>query len=122
MQRQRGFTLVTLIFLLMLAGLAAMVAMKTVPTYIDYFAVKKSLENILLEGKGTALSNFELRDTFDRRMNVNSIYTIKSTELEISRDKGMLTLSVPVSSKKPLGWGLGITVDLVATASAPIQE
>ncbi|NTV95652.1 MAG: DUF4845 domain-containing protein [Thiobacillus sp.] len=120
MQRQRGFTLVSLIFMLMLAGFAALIAMKTVPTYINYFAVKKSLENILAEAN-TEATAYELRSTFDKRMDVNSIYDIKSSDLEVSRDNGMLTLSVPISSKKPIGWGIGVTVDLVATASTPLK-
>ena len=119
MNGQKGFTLLTLMFLLMLFGFAALVAMKTVPTYIDYFAVKKSLENIL--ENGTDQTPLELRETFAKRMDVNSIYTIKGSELEISRDNGMLTLSVPVSSKKPFAGGISISVDLVASASAPLK-
>lgn len=121
MYREKGFTLATLMFLLFLASFAALVAMKTVPTYIDYFAVKESLQNILALPDLNDQSNLDLRKTFDARMNVNSVYNIKSTDLEISRDNGMLTLSVPISSKKPLGGGIGVTVDLVATASAPLR-
>ncbi|MFA5081379.1 MAG: DUF4845 domain-containing protein [Hydrogenophilaceae bacterium] len=119
MYRQKGFTLLTLIFLLALAVFAALVAMKTVPTYIDYFAVTKSLENILAQG--TDQSAFEMRQTFERRLDVNSIYNVKSKDLEISKDNGMLTLSVPISSKKPFAGGISISVDLVATASAPLN-
>ncbi|TCJ15424.1 DUF4845 domain-containing protein [Parasulfuritortus cantonensis] len=118
MQGQRGFTLATLIFLLILAGFAAMVAMKTIPTYIEYYTVKSALENILHDG--TDQSAMELRQTFTKRMDVNSVYTVNAEDLEISRDGGMLTLSVPVSSKKPMGAGISISVDLVATASAPL--
>jgi hypothetical protein len=120
MKGQKGFTLASLMFLLMLAGFSALVAMKTVPTYIDYYAVQKSLENILRD-VGTDKTTLELRTTFDARMNVNSIYNVKSSDLEISRDNGMLTLTVPVSSKKHLAGGISVSVDLVATASAPLK-
>ncbi|MDD3528797.1 MAG: DUF4845 domain-containing protein [Gallionellaceae bacterium] len=119
MHGQRGFTLATLLFLLFLAGLAAMIAFKTVPTYIDHYVVQKSLENILAEG--TNRTAYELRQTFEARLNVNSIYSIKASDLQISRDQGRLTLSVPISSKKPLVHGISISVDLVATASVPLQ-
>jgi cell division protein FtsL len=119
MRGQKGFTLLTLMFLLFLAALAAMVAFKTVPTYITYYTVTKSLENILSEG--TDKTPLELRQTFDARMNVNSVYDVKSSDLEISRDNGMLTLSVPISSKKPFAGGISISVDLVAKAAAPLK-
>lgn len=116
MTEQRGFTLVSLIFTLLLLGFAAMIAMKTVPTYLTYYTVQKTLENMVTEG--TEKSAYELRQTFDARMNVNSVYDVHSDMLKISRDGGMLTLSVPISSKKPVAWGISVSVDLVATASA----
>lgn len=118
--RQRGFTLITLVFLLFLAGFFALLAMKTVPTYLDYYAVSKSLQHILAE-RGAEASDGELRETFAKRLDVNSVYSIKASELDISREHGELTLSVPISSKAPMAFGISVSVDLVATASTPIR-
>ena len=120
MQRQNGFTLITLLFLLGLAVIVAMVAFKVVPTYMDYFAVRNSLENILKEDE--LLSNESIRASFAKRLDVNFIQDITPQDLEIDKEDGMLTLTVPISSKKHLVAGVSISVDLEATASTPLKQ
>lgn len=120
MNGQKGFTLITLLFMLALAVFVAMVAFKTVPAYMDYFTVKNSLENLLKEEQ--TQSNEAIRSSFDKRMNVNFIQDISARDLEISKDEGMLTLSVAISRKEHLVGGISLCVDLEATASAPLQQ
>ena len=119
MQRENGFTLISLIFLLGLAVIAAMVAFKTAPAYMNYFTVKSSLENIIADG--TDQSNQEIRKSFAARLNVNFIEGITAEDLEIDKEEGVLTLSVPITSKEHLFGGVSISVDLEAKASAPIK-
>lgn len=117
MQRQNGFTLITLLFLLGLAVIVAMVGFKVVPTYMTYFSVRSSLENILKEE--TLQSNEAIRASFAKRLDVNFIQDITAKDLEIYKEDGQLTLTVPISSKKQLVGGVSVCVDLEATASAP---
>jgi len=120
MKRERGLTLLGLIFLLALAVVVALIAFRVVPTYIDYYTLRNSLENIL--ANGTDQTNDELRSTFEKRMDVNYMPDITGRDLDISRDDGMLTLSVPIDRKQHLVGGVSISIDLVATASAPIGK
>ena len=119
MKRERGFTLITLLFLLGLAIGASIIAFKIVPTYLTYFSVRSSLENILKEDD--LKTNEAIRSSFAKRLDVNFIEEIDSSDLVIDKDNGELTLSVPVSSKSHLIAGVSIAVDLEATASAPLQ-
>lgn len=119
MRRERGFTLITLLFLLGLAIGGAVVAFKIVPTYMTYYSVRNSLENILKEDD--LQSNEAIVASFAKRLDVNFIKEIEATDLMIDKDNGMLTLTVPVSSKSHLVAGVSIAVDLEATASAPIK-
>lgn len=120
MQRYKGFTLITLLFMLGLAVIVAMVAFKIVPAYMDYYTVKNSLKNVL-EDDGVTQSDAALRDSFDRRLNVNFIREITARDLEIIKEDGVLTLLVPISRKEHLVGGVSICVDLEATASVPLK-
>lgn len=120
MQRQNGFTLITLLFLLALAIGVALVAFRVVPAYMDYFTVRNSLENILKTG-GVDQSNESLRDSFEKRLDVNFVKNVTARDLEIDKDGGMLTLRVPINRKEHLVGGVSLSIDLEATASAPLQ-
>ncbi|MFZ5485247.1 MAG: DUF4845 domain-containing protein [Pseudomonadota bacterium] len=119
MRKQGGFTLMTLIFLLALASFFALIGFKVAPAYMKYFAVKNSLQNILKEDGGR--TNEELRRTFAARMDVNYVQDIEPSDLEISRDDGMLTLSVPINSKEHIAGGVSVAIDLVAEVSEPLK-
>lgn len=120
MRQERGFTLISLLFLLALAASVALIGFKIAPAYIDYFTIKHTLQNILAEG--TSQTDADMRASLDRRLDVNYIEDITARDLQISRDNGVLTLTVPISRKKPLVGGISISVDLDATASAPIRQ
>lgn len=120
MNRERGLTLIGLIFILFFAAILALVAFRVIPAYIDYFTIKHSLQTLLDEG--TDQSDADLRASLDKRLNVNYIQDITARDLEISRDGGMLTLTVPISRKEPLVGGVSICVDLDAIASKPISR
>lgn len=120
MHGNKGFTLITLLFLLALAVFATMVGFKIVPTYIDYFAVQKSLENVL-SAPDIAQTNEALRDSFAKRLNVNFIQDISERDLQIDKEGGQIILTVPISRKTHLVGGISLCVDLEAKASAPLK-
>lgn len=120
MRKQGGFTLLGLLIMLFLAACAALVAFKIVPAYMDYYTVKHVLENILEEDQ--ELSNQSIRRTFAARLNVNFIRDLGPNDLYISRDGGMLTLTVPISRKEHLVGGISVAVDLDATAQMRIRN
>lgn len=119
MRRDKGFTLITLIFLLGLAAFAALAAFRVIPAYMDYYAVKGSLENIL--ASDGPKSNEALRGSFAKRLDVNFIKSVDARDLDINTENGMLTLTVPVSRKGALFGGVSLCVDLEAKASAPVK-
>jgi hypothetical protein len=112
-------TLIGLILVLILVAGAVLVAFRIVPAYIDYFTIQHSLESILSD-KGGDLSDGAIRTTLDARLNVNYIEGMSSKDLEISRDHGTLTLTMPITRKEHLVGGVSVCVDLEATASTSI--
>ncbi len=116
MTRQRGFTMIGLILIMTLVAMAALVGFKIVPVYIDYYTIRHSLENVLeMEGPQ---GNEALRKSFAARLNVNPIYGLEVSDLEIEREDGYITLRFPINRKEHLVGGISVSVDLEATASA----
>jgi hypothetical protein len=120
MNHERGMTVIGMFFILVLVACAALVSFKVIPVYLDYFTVKHSLESILVAGPSQ--SNSELRNSMDKRLDVNFIQDIKGSDMQISRDGGKLTLTVPINRKEHLIGGVSISVDLDATASVKLPE
>lgn len=121
MPREKGFTLITLLFLLGLAVIVAMLAFKIAPAYMDYFAIRKSLENVLAD-PDVGQSSEALRESLARRLDVNFITDVDSRDMEIDKEDGTLTLMVPINRKEHLFGGVSVCIDLEATASAPLKQ
>jgi hypothetical protein len=100
--------------------MAALVGFKIIPAYIDYYTVTHSLESVLADGSDQ--TDGDLRKTMDARLNVNFIRDINARDMEINRDDGTLTLTIPISRKEHLVGGISICVDLNATASTKLKQ
>lgn len=118
--KQRGFTLITLLFLLALAAIVAWVGMKIVPPYMDFFTVENILNNIIKED-GVELSDEQIRNTFEKRLDTNYINFLTRRDLVISRERGKLTLTVPVNRKTHMAYGVYLSVELEAKAQGDLS-
>lgn len=116
MKIQRGVTLIGLIFFLALGTIVALLAFRVVPFYIDYFTMRSMLQNMASERSNA--TDRELRYNFEMRANTNYLIGYKSSDLMIDRDNGLLTLSVQMSDKKPVGAGVSLLMELEAKGSA----
>ena len=119
MTRQRGMTFIGLIFFLVLFAGSALIAFKVVPFYIDYFTMRSMLNNIASEQ--TNATDSELRLSFARRANTNYLIGYSTSDLDIERDRGYLTLTVPLERKSPLFGGVSLLMELEAKAVAPLK-
>jgi hypothetical protein len=116
MRTQRGVTLIGLIFFLALGSMFALIGMRVAPFYIDYFSMRSMLQNMATEKR--AAPDRELRRDFEMRANSNYLSGYSSADLIIDRDKGYLTLSVPMRDKKSLVGGVSLLMELEAKGSA----
>ena len=91
-RRQRGISLVGLIFGLALLAVLALVAMRTVPVYIEYYAIKRHVEDL---GRGTeGVSPRDIQSAFDKRAGVDDITAVKGSDLEVSKEGDVIVISV----------------------------
>jgi hypothetical protein len=79
--RQAGMSIITLIFILaVLAGVGA-IALQAFPSVIEYQASLRAINKAKNEGSVAAV-----RAAFDRSADIDSITSIKGTDLEITKE------------------------------------
>jgi hypothetical protein len=112
----RGLGLIQLILLLGVIGFVGVMLAKLLPSYIDYFNVKKIFAGIEQSGeiKGTVR---EIRQAFDRRNAIEDVKAIRSEDIEITKEGGETVLSAAWSARVPLVSNISACIDFAVTTS-----
>ena len=93
----------------------AILGMKLVPSYLEFMAVKKVIKAVASE-KGGASTAAEIRRSFELRASVDAIESVKSSDLEISKDSGELVVAARYRKEIPLVANIGIHIDFSAVS------
>lgn len=110
-RHQRGLTLTGLIVGAILLVLAALLAMKVAPPYLEFFNAKKLIAQVAGEGKASV---GEIRQSFDLRSSVDDVTSVKSSDLEITKEGGETIISFAYRKEIPLVGNAGIYLDFAA--------
>jgi hypothetical protein len=116
MRKQRGVSVIGLIVILSLLGFFGVMAAKLLPSYVEYFSVKKifaTMENAG-ETKGTVR---DIRKAFDLRNAIEDVKAVKGEDLEITKEGGETIVSANWSVKIPLVQNLSACVDFSVTTA-----
>jgi hypothetical protein len=89
--------------------------MKLTPSYIEFFAIKKSVNALGEEARGGA-SVAEIRKSFDRRAMVDDISTVKGSDLEVTKDSGGIVVTAAYRKEIPLVANVGIYIEFKASS------
>jgi hypothetical protein len=85
--RQRGITFIGWIFLLIPLAIVGYALIRTVPVYLNYMKVAKVMEQIAAETKGDEQISLQaLRNSLDRRFDIDSVTYPKSDQISFVRD------------------------------------
>jgi hypothetical protein len=116
MRGQRGVSLSGLIWTLAILAFLGIMAAKLLPSYIEYFTVKKMFAAMEQNGdlKGTVR---EIRMSFDRRNAIEDVKSVKPEDLEISKVGGETVVSANWSVKVPLVSNISACLDFAVTTA-----
>jgi hypothetical protein len=100
--RQRGIGFVG--FIMIAAGIifVAVLGMKVIPPYIHSAQISKIFSDIANDPAMRSASVKEVRESFNKRANINYITDITADDIEIEKNEGDLSLSTNYSVKIPL--------------------
>jgi type II secretory pathway pseudopilin PulG len=116
MRKQRGISLVKTIVVLAVLGFVGVMAAKLLPAYLEYYSVKKIFATMEQAGalKGTVR---EIRYQFDKLNAIENITSVKSEDLEVSKEGGETILSATWSVKIPLQGNVNACLDFFVTTA-----
>lgn len=109
--RQLGLTLTGLIVGAIILILGALLTMKVLPPYLEFFGAKKLIAQIAGEGK---TSVGEIRHAFDLKASVDDVTSIKSSDLEVTKEGAEVVISFAYRKEIPLFGNAGLYLDFAA--------
>ena len=93
----------------------AAVGMKLLPSYIEFFAIKKAVNALATETRGGA-TVVEIRKGFDQRATIDDINSVKGSDLEVTKEGGGIVISVAYRKEIPLFSNVGVYIDFRAAS------
>lgn len=116
-RQQQGLTLISLLFWGIIIIFLALLAMKLLPAYTEYFAVQKIIKDLGSDPALKTMSNGDIRDKFSKRAMVDNVTTVKSEDLDISREGGTTVVSVEYPFQTKLVGNISLLVDFSASST-----
>ena len=116
MRRERGVGLVQLIITLAILGFVGVMLAKCMPSYLEYFSVKKMFAAMEQTGetKGTVR---EIRSAYERRNNIEDVKSVRPEDIEITKEGGETVLTASWSARVPLVYNISACLDFVVTTA-----
>jgi hypothetical protein len=116
MRKQRGITLMGAIMGMVVIAFVGLFAAKLLPSYLEYFAVKKIFATMEAAGD-TKGSVRDIRLSFDRRNSIEGVKEVKGDDLEVTKEGGEAVVTAAWSVKIPMIYNFSACLDFVATTA-----
>lgn len=117
MERQRGLSPLGLLVVLGVVGFFGILGAKLIPTYVEYWSVRKIFAAMEKNGE-TNGSPAEIRRAYDRRNAIEDVRNVQGKDLEIRKEGGDTVVSAEWSVKVPMVANVSACIDFAATTGA----
>jgi Tfp pilus assembly major pilin PilA len=109
MKYQRGVTLTGLILWGVVIGLVAMLATLMIPEYVNYYKIKKCVASTAHNAGGKTVP--EIREIYEKYAEVDSIDTIRGTDLEITKEGNSIVVGFAYEKRVPLVYNVNLLLE-----------
>jgi hypothetical protein len=116
MGKQRGITLTGLIVFCAVVGFVGIMAAKLLPSYLEYWSVKKMFKAMEDSGE-TRASPPQIRKAYDIRNAIEDVKSIQGHDLQITNQGGQTVVSAEWSVKVPMVFNISACVDFSASTA-----
>jgi hypothetical protein len=113
---ERGITLTGAILGMIVIAFTGLFAAKLLPSYLEYFAVKKMLSAMEANGetKGTVR---DIRVAYARRNTIEDVKSVQPDDLEITKEGGEAIVTASWSTRVPIIANFNACLDFTATTA-----
>ncbi len=117
MRRQRGLSLIGLIIIAAVLAFTAIIGFKLMPAYIEYFTIKRVIQDLAEGREVRGGSPRDVQAAFDRRAQIDNISSIKGSDLEVSKSgDGGFQVAAAYVVQVPLFGNVNACIDFTAEA------
>lgn len=116
MRKQSGISLMNLIVGLGVLGFLGVMAAKLLPSYVEYFAVKKMFATMEQAGdlKGSVR---DIRASFERRNTIEDVKSVRGEDLEVTKEGGEAVVTATWSVRVPMVSNVSTCLDFTVTTA-----
>ncbi len=115
--RQKGMTAIGWLLVLGLIAFFTLITLRLLPLYLEYAKVAAALESLENEPGITRKTRAEIVKMVQKRFDVNDVMNVSPKELKISKDKGVMTVSIDYERRE----NLISNIDVVAKFDKKIE-
>jgi uncharacterized protein DUF4845 len=113
---QSGITILGFIFVATVVLCVVMIGFRVLPSYIEYFAVVKTLKQTL-DTAPEGVTQTQFRNAFDLRAGTDYIDSVTGADVDFTKQDNALVASVAWTKTLPLVGNVSLLLDFQATAS-----
>jgi hypothetical protein len=114
MRTQKGLSLIGLLLISGVLVFVALIGFKLMPAYVEFFAVKKAVNELAVESRGGQAG--EIKKAFDRRATIDNITSITGADLEINKTGTGFEIIAAYTVQVPLFGNISACIDFLAEA------
>jgi hypothetical protein len=100
-QRERGATFLGIVVILLILGSALYAGIRLVPVYLEYTKVARALEQVRDEYSSVDTSSQQIRNSLERRWDVEDIHRIGWKEVDIKKTAEGFDVTADYQAEEP---------------------
>jgi hypothetical protein len=118
-QRERGATFLGIVVILLILGSALYAGIRLVPVYLEYSKVARALEQVRDEHSAIDTNSQMIRNSLERRWDVEDIKRIGWKEVEITKTGEGFDITATYDAEEPFVANVYLLVKFDKTVSIP---
>lgn len=94
LKNQQGLTMISWIVVIIFLLFQGVIAMNIIPVYLTDSSVKSIMEELPNDSAAKEASPKELKTLIMKRLNINSIYSVKSESIKVTKDRDEIIATI----------------------------
>ena len=109
-KRQQGLTFISWLVILVVIGFFVLIGLKVTPVYMEHFSVKAALESLKNEPLISRKPVSDIRKMLNRRLDMNSIYSLTKDQILIDRRGGVTTVRIKYEERRNIAGNMSLVM------------